>query len=57
MIKPYVTKNKRTIRTFKDDSVFLLSDAKNILHDKPIEKICRNRNMTKMSFNVRNGVV
>ena len=38
MIKPYVTKNKRTIRTFKDDSVFLLSDAKNILHDKPIKK-------------------
>ena len=38
MIKPDVTKNKITIRKFKDDSVFLLNDAKNILHDKPIKK-------------------
>ena len=38
MIKPDAAKIKRTIRKFKDDSVFLLNDAKNVLNDKPIKK-------------------
>ena len=29
---------QKKIRKLKDDSMFLLNDLENILHDKPIEK-------------------
>ena len=56
MIKADVTKNNKNIVKLKNSSVFLLNDVENNLHDKPIEKIWRNRNINTLSVNVINVV-
>ena len=48
---------RKTIRKLKDDSMLLLNYGKNSLHDKPIEKIWRNRNTNLLSVNVKNDTV
>ena len=37
MIEVELTKINKTIRPFKDDSLYLLNDAKNIMQDRPNE--------------------
>ena len=48
---------QKTIGKFKDNSVFILNDTENNLHDKMIEKDMENRNKNKLSVNVGNGKV
>ena len=47
MIEVYVTKNKKIVK-LKDYYVFLLNNVESTLHNKPIEKIQRNRNRLKL---------
>ena len=55
MIEADVTANKNN-RKLKDDSAFLLNDVEITFYDKTI-KTQKNRNMNKLSVNVRNGAV
>ena len=45
MVGVYVTEDKKYIVQLKDYSVLLLNDREINFHDKPIENICRNRNI------------
>ena len=51
MIELYVTQNNKKIEHWKDDSVYLLNDAKHIFQERPLENFVNDD--TKMDANLR----